>query len=115
MNQEQFNKVLNADGFIAALDQSGGSTPKALAAYGVEESTYNGEDEMYEAALQANSYWFPDTYLMLAKYFEGHGTNWANVDPKEVLGAKYSSGQGYSKILEEMKPTTIQRGAGCSV
>lgn len=49
MNQEQLQKVSTAPGFIAALDQSGGSTPKALAAYGVEESSYNGEDEMYDA------------------------------------------------------------------
>ncbi len=49
MNQEQLNKVTNDAGFIAALDQSGGSTPKALANYGVEESAYNGEDEMYAA------------------------------------------------------------------
>ena len=34
-------------GFIAALDQSGGSTPKALKAYGVDESAYNGEEEMF--------------------------------------------------------------------
>lgn len=47
--EEQLKKVSTANGFIAALDQSGGSTPKALAAYGVEESTYNGEDEMYDA------------------------------------------------------------------
>ena len=40
MNQEQFQKIQNAKGFIAALDQSGGSTPKALAAYGVAESDY---------------------------------------------------------------------------
>jgi len=49
MNKEQLDKVSNAKGFIAALDQSGGSTPKALAAYGVSESEYNGEDEMYDA------------------------------------------------------------------
>ena len=49
MNKEQLDKVSNAKGFIAALDQSGGSTPKALAAYGVSENEYNGEDEMYDA------------------------------------------------------------------
>lgn len=49
INQEQLNKVQNAPGFIAALDQSGGSTPKALAAYGVKEDSYSGEDEMYDA------------------------------------------------------------------
>ena len=47
-NQEQFKKIKTGAGFIAALDQSGGSTPKALQAYGVEESEYNGEDEMFD-------------------------------------------------------------------
>ena len=47
MNQDQFKKIEENNGFIAALDQSGGSTPKALAAYGVAESEYNGEDEMF--------------------------------------------------------------------
>ncbi len=47
INQEQLNKVENAPGFIAALDQSGGSTPKALKAYGVDESAYNGDNEMF--------------------------------------------------------------------
>ena len=37
-----------APGFIAALDQSGGSTPKALKLYGVEESAYNGDAEMFD-------------------------------------------------------------------
>lgn len=46
-NQEQLDKIASGKGFIAALDQSGGSTPKALAAYGVAESEYNGEDEMF--------------------------------------------------------------------
>lgn len=48
-NQEQLTKMTNGQGFIAALDQSGGSTPKALAAYGVSESDYAGEDAMYDA------------------------------------------------------------------
>jgi fructose-bisphosphate aldolase class I len=42
-----FDKVRGGQGFIAALDQSGGSTPKALAQYGVPESAYSGEEEMY--------------------------------------------------------------------
>jgi fructose-bisphosphate aldolase class I len=49
MDQEQFDKVASAPGFIAALDQSGGSTPKALKLYGVEESEYSGEAEMFDA------------------------------------------------------------------
>ena len=48
MNQEQLAKVAEGQGFIAALDQSGGSTPKALKLYGVEESAYNGEAEMFD-------------------------------------------------------------------
>lgn len=44
---QQFQKTKTQDGFIAALDQSGGSTPKALLAYGVEESEYSGDDEMF--------------------------------------------------------------------
>ena len=48
MNQEQFDRMHTGKGFIAALDQSGGSTPKALKAYGIEESAYNGEDEMFD-------------------------------------------------------------------
>lgn len=46
-NQEQFDRIANGKGFIAALDQSGGSTPKALMNYGVDESAYNGEEEMF--------------------------------------------------------------------
>ena len=45
--QEQREKIAKGKGFIAALDQSGGSTPKALMQYGVAESEYNGEDEMF--------------------------------------------------------------------
>ncbi len=47
MNAEQLNKIRTEGGFIAALDQSGGSTPKALAAYGIAEDAYNGDDEMF--------------------------------------------------------------------
>ncbi len=48
MNQEQLDKVTQGKGFIAALDQSGGSTPKALKLYGIEESAYKGDAEMYD-------------------------------------------------------------------
>ena len=47
MNQEQLQKVQQAGGFIAALDQSGGSSPKALAGYGVPESAYSTDEEMF--------------------------------------------------------------------
>jgi len=45
--QEQLAQVKSRKGFIAALDQSGGSTPKALKLYGIEESQYSGEQEMF--------------------------------------------------------------------
>ena len=47
MNTEQLEKIKTGKGFIAALDQSGGSTPKALKDYGVTEDQYNSEDEMF--------------------------------------------------------------------
>lgn len=47
MNDEQLQKIRTGKGFIAALDQSGGSTPKALALYGVGEDAYSNDDEMF--------------------------------------------------------------------
>jgi fructose-bisphosphate aldolase, class I len=45
MDQEQQDKVRSGKGFVAALDQSGGSTPKALKLYGIDESAYAGDEE----------------------------------------------------------------------
>lgn len=45
---EQLNRMQNGKGFIAALDQSGGSTPKALRLYGIEESVYHNDEEMFQ-------------------------------------------------------------------
>ena len=47
LNQAQLDKIASGHGFIAALDQSGGSTPKALKLYGIEESEYSGDAEMF--------------------------------------------------------------------
>jgi len=47
INQEQRDKIASGQGFIAALDQSGGSTPKALKLYGIDESAYSGDAEMF--------------------------------------------------------------------
>ena len=49
MNQEMLTKIATETGFLAALDQSGGSTPKALLAYGVSEDSYSNDDEMFDA------------------------------------------------------------------
>jgi fructose-bisphosphate aldolase class I len=48
MNQEQVTRMREGKGFIAALDQSGGSTPKALSLYGVQENEYSGDVEMFD-------------------------------------------------------------------
>ena len=55
MNQQMLERVRNSEGFIAALDQSGGSTPKALKLYGIEESAYDGDDEMFDLIHQMRS------------------------------------------------------------
>lgn len=48
MNTKQLDRIHTGKGFIAALDQSGGSTPKALQQYGIQENSYSNEEEMYE-------------------------------------------------------------------
>ena len=48
MNRQQFERMKSGKGFIAALDQSGGSTPKALKIYGINEDAYKNDDEMFE-------------------------------------------------------------------
>lgn len=48
MNKKQAQRMKNDKGFIAALDQSGGSTPRALKAYGIEEDNYKNEEEMFD-------------------------------------------------------------------
>lgn len=52
MNKRQAEKMENGKGFIAALDQSGGSTPKALLGYGVTEDKYNNDSEMFDLVHQ---------------------------------------------------------------
>jgi fructose-bisphosphate aldolase class I len=47
LNEQQLQKMKSQPGFIAALDQSGGSTPKALALYGIKEGAWSNEDEMF--------------------------------------------------------------------
>src|ERR1700733_15297308 len=48
MNEEQRNEMATRRGFIAALDQSGGSTPKALALYGIPQNAYGNEGQMFD-------------------------------------------------------------------
>lgn len=55
MNSEQKDIIKNRKGFVAALDQSGGSTPKALAAYGVQKDRYGSDEEMFDLVHQMRS------------------------------------------------------------
>ena len=65
MNTEQLNKVSTGKGFIAALDQSGGSTPKALKLYGIEESAYKNDAEMFDLVHSMRS------RIVTSKAFDG--------------------------------------------
>jgi fructose-bisphosphate aldolase class I len=62
---DKLEKVATGQGFIAALDQSGGSTPKALSLYGVEPSEYSGDDEMYDRVHEMR------TRIMTSPAFDG--------------------------------------------
>lgn len=73
------------------------------------------EADMYKTALQVNAYWFPDTYLTIAKYFKAQGVAWNAVDPKEVLSAKYSSIRGYKQVLSAVEPVAPSAGGGCGI
>src|SRR5216110_3685419 len=56
MNQSEMTaKLREGNGFIAALDQSGGSTPKALKGYGIEEGTWSSDEEMFDLIHQMRS------------------------------------------------------------
>ena len=55
INKEQLQKIKTHPGFIAALDQSGGSTPKALRSYGIKEDASSNDDEMFAIVHQMRS------------------------------------------------------------
>ena len=65
MNTEQANRMRNDKGFIAALDQSGGSTPKALRLYGISEDAYKTDAEMFDLVHQMR------TRIMTSPSFTG--------------------------------------------
>jgi fructose-bisphosphate aldolase class I len=65
MNNEQLVRMRDGKGFIAALDQSGGSTPKALKLYGIEESEYSGDEQMFDLIHQMR------TRMMTSPAFTG--------------------------------------------
>ncbi|MEK7176856.1 MAG: hypothetical protein AAB719_00960 [Patescibacteria group bacterium] len=74
------------------------------------------EEDMWKAALIVNSYWFPDTYVTIGSYMEKSGIEWKDISPQKVLGADYSSAQGYARIVAQVSQSGQQRGeGGCGV
>lgn len=62
------------------------------------------DDEIYKNILKLNSFWFPDTYVTTAIYFERQGVPWDKIDAKKVLGKEFSSASGASKIQQIVGP-----------
>lgn len=74
------------------------------------------EKDMWKTALEVNSFWFPDNYLTIAQYEKNKGISWEQVNPQEVLGAQYSSSQGFARIAAQVAPRQQSSGGGgCGV
>ena len=73
------------------------------------------EGDMYKIALQVNSYWFPETYITISKYFAKREVSWSEVDPKTVLSDDYSGALGYRQIKQKVEPVKLPSGGGCGV
>ena len=87
--QDMLAKINNQNGFIAALDQSGGSTPKALSLYGVDESEYQGDEEMFAKVHEMR------TRIITSSVFNGERVLGAilfeNTLDRDILGQSSSS------------------------
>lgn len=73
------------------------------------------EDEIYKVALTVNSFWFPDTYVTIAKYLKSQGKDWSTADLKEILGFNYSSGAGFQKVKSKVENSGVRGGGSCGV
>jgi hypothetical protein len=76
------------------------------------------EQDMWNAALAVNSYWFPNNYLTIATYMKDKGIDWKDVSPQEILGTDYSSSKGYANIASQVSVQPQQQqngGSGCGV
>lgn len=71
------------------------------------------EVDMYKFALKVNTLWFPDIYESIKTFVTSQDIDWNTVDPKEILGANYSSASGYKRILSKIKPQQQKGGASC--
>ncbi len=74
------------------------------------------EDQIYQDLLAFNSFWFPQTYVEMAVYFQQeHGQTWDQVDPKQILSKEYSSAQGARIIKQAVQsvPGLKSQGGSC--
>ncbi len=73
-------------------------------------------EQIYDALLVANSYWFTPNYAGIAQYLEENGKDFGSADSKEVLGADYSGQNGFSRIRNSLKtiPKVTVRGSTCA-
>lgn len=108
MNKEQVERMHIGKGFIAALDQSGGSTPKALRLYGIDETAYHNDEEMFNLVHQMRtrimtSPAFTSEHILAAILFE-------NTMDKKICG-EYSADYLWNqkKILPILK---VDKGLG---
>src|SRR6476619_7238433 len=101
MNQSDMTaKMEQGDGFIAALDQSGGSTPKALQGYGVSESEYSGDEEMFDLVHQMRS-----RIITSPCFGDGKATPQALIDQGVVPFIKIDKGlEAVENGVQMMKP-----------
>ncbi len=76
----------------------------------------SSENDLWNAAMSANTIWFPDTYKTIGQYMKEKGIDMRSITPPEILGAEYSSASGFAKISSQVKQPQAKSGSGgCSV
>ncbi len=88
-----------------------------MAALGIAEwMAYQNasREEIYDALLAANSYWFPQVYIEMAAYLERQNKSWENASAKELLSKEYSSASGYARLKGSVRDfPEIKIPGGC--
>lgn len=84
----------------------------ALAAIEMMVAKDMSNDEIYKNILKLNSFWFPDSYLTAAIYFDRQGTSWDKVDAKSVLGKDFSSATGSRRLQSIVGPLPGRSSGG---
>ena len=73
-------------------------------------------EEMYQAALAVNAYWFPDQYLTIAKFLKSRNINWGKTSPEKILAKELSSASGFQWVSEQViQPEEREQKGGCEV